>query len=150
MLISMIPNLIPLLVIGAIMGYFGINLKTSTAVIFTIAFGISYDDTIHLLGKFRIELAKGKSKSYALKTAYLERGKAMILSSLVLCCGFSLLIFSNFSGSFYMGVLISITLFIALISDLTLLPILVLMFYKTPKTKKPISPVSIPWYWLLT
>ena len=147
MLISMIPNLIPLLVIGAIMGYFGINLKTSTAVIFTIAFGISYDDTIHLLGKFRIELAKGKSKSYALKTAYLERGKAMILSSLVLCCGFSLLIFSNFSGSFYMGVLISITLFIALISDLTLLPILVLMFYKTPKTpkpKKPISPVSIP------
>lgn len=144
MLISMIPNLIPLLVIGAIMGYFGINLKTSTAVIFTIAFGISYDDTIHLLGKFRIELAKGKSKSYALKTAYLERGKAMILSSLVLCCGFSLLIFSNFSGSFYMGVLISITLFIALISDLTLLPILVLMFYKTPKTNKPISLVSIP------
>ena len=144
MLISMIPNLIPLLVIGAIMGYFGINLKTSTAVIFTIAFGISYDDTIHLLGKFRIELAKGKSKSYALKTAYLERGKAMILSSLVLCCGFSLLIFSNFSGSFYMGVLISITLFIALISDLTLLPILVLMFYKTPKTKKPISLGSIP------
>ena len=144
MLISMIPNLIPLLVIGAIMGYFGINLKTSTAVIFTIAFGISYDDTIHLLGKFRIELEKGKSKSYALKTAYLERGKAMILSSLVLCCGFSLLIFSNFSGSFYMGVLISITLFIALISDLTLLPILVLMFYKTPKTKKPISLGSIP------
>ena len=68
----------------------------------------------------------------------------MILSSLVLCCGFSLLIFSNFSGSFYMGVLISITLFIALISDLTLLPILVLMFYKYPKTKKSISLGSIP------
>ncbi|MEY3591503.1 MAG: hypothetical protein RLZZ38_460 [Bacteroidota bacterium] len=134
MLISMIPNLIPLLAVAAIMGFAGIELKTSTAVIFTIAFGISYDDTIHLLAKFKIELAKGSSKSYALKRAYLERGKAMILSSLILCCGFSMLIFSTFMGSFYMGILISITLFVALISDLTLLPVLVLLFFRAPKT----------------
>lgn len=134
MLISMIPNLIPLLAVAAIMGFAGIELKTSTAVIFTIAFGISYDDTIHLLAKFKIELAKGSTKSYALKRAYLERGKAMILSSLILCCGFSMLIFSTFMGSFYMGILISITLFVALISDLTLLPVLVLLFFRAPKT----------------
>ncbi|MEN9743370.1 MAG: hypothetical protein RLZZ65_1175 [Bacteroidota bacterium] len=133
MLISMIPNLIPLLFIAALMGISGIELKTSTAVIFTIAFGIAYDDTIHLLAKFKIELAKGNSKNYALKRAYLERGKAMVLSSLILCCGFSMLVFSNFMGSFYMGVLISITLFIALISDLTLLPVLVLLFYSAQK-----------------
>lgn len=133
MLISMIPNLIPLLVVGGLMGVLGIELKTSTAVIFTIAFGIAYDDTIHLLGKFRIEMAKGLSHRMALKNAYLARGKAMILSSLILCCGFSLLVFSTFMGSFYMGVLISITLFIALISDLLLLPVLVLLFFKTQK-----------------
>ncbi|MFM8595476.1 MAG: efflux RND transporter permease subunit, partial [Flavobacteriales bacterium] len=134
MLISMIPNLIPLLAVAAIMGFAGIELKTSTAVIFTIAFGISYDDTIHLLAKFKIELAKGSSPFYALKRAYLERGKAMILSSLILCCGFSMLIFSTFMGSYYMGILISITLFVALISDLTLLPVLVLLFFKDSKT----------------
>lgn len=137
MLISMIPNLIPLLFIAALMGISGIELKTSTAVIFTIAFGIAYDDTIHLLAKFKIELAKGSSKNYALKRAYLERGKAMVLSSLILCCGFSMLVFSNFMGSFYMGVLISITLFIALISDLTLLPVLVLLFYRRQKPLLP-------------
>lgn len=133
MLISMIPNLIPLLVIAALMGFGGIELKTSTAVIFTIAFGIAYDDTIHLLAKFKIELAKGRSTAYALKRAYMERGKAMILSSLILCCGFSMLVFSTFMGSFYMGILISITLFVALISDLTLLPVLVLLFYRAQK-----------------
>jgi predicted RND superfamily exporter protein len=135
MLISMIPNLIPLLVVGGLMGALGIELKTSTAVIFTIAFGIAYDDTIHLLGKFRIEMSKGLSHRMALKNAYLARGKAMILSSLILCCGFSLLVFSTFMGSFYMGVLISITLFIALVSDLLLLPVLVLLYFRAPKTK---------------
>jgi predicted RND superfamily exporter protein len=133
MLISMIPNLIPLLVVGGFMGLLGIELKTSTAVIFTIAFGIAYDDTIHLLGKFRIEIAKGLTHRMALKNAYLARGKAMILSSLILCCGFSLLVFSTFMGSFYMGILISITLFVALISDLLLLPVLVLLFFKAQK-----------------
>lgn len=135
MLISMIPNLIPLLVVGGLMGALGIELKTSTAVIFTIAFGIAYDDTIHLLGKFRIEMSKGLSHRMALKNAYLARGKAMILSSLILCCGFSLLVFSTFMGSFYMGVLISITLFIALVSDLLLLPVLVLLYFRAPKIK---------------
>lgn len=134
MLISMIPNLIPLLAVGGLMGALGIELKTSTAVIFTIAFGIAYDDTIHLLGKFKIELTKGIGHRMALKNAYLARGKAMILSSLILCCGFSLLIFSNFMGSFYMGVLISITLFIALLSDLLLLPVLILLYFKEQET----------------
>jgi len=135
MVISIIPNLIPLLMIGAIMGYFGIQLKTSTAIIFTIAFGIAYDDTIHFLGKYKSELALGKSSVYALKTSYLTKGKAMVLSTLILCCGFLMLLSSSFMGSFYMGLLLSISLFISLIADLTLLPILVYLFY-TPKRRK--------------
>lgn len=133
MLISLIPNLIPLLAIGAVMGYFGIELKTSTAIIFTIAFGIAVDDTIHLLGKFKFELMNGKIKIRALKNAYITTGKAMVLTTLILCSGFLLLVFSSFMGTFFMGLMMSITLFIALIADLTLLPILIFLFYKPKK-----------------
>lgn len=133
MWISLIPNLIPLIVIGAIMGYTGINLKTSTSIIFTIAFGIAVDDTIHLLGKFKFELMSGKTKIQALKNAYITTGKAMILTTLILCSGFLLLVFSSFMGTFYMGLLLCITLFVALIADLTLLPILIFLFYKPKK-----------------
>jgi predicted RND superfamily exporter protein len=135
MIISIIPNIFPLIIIGGIMGFFGIELKTSTAIIFTIAFGIAVDDTIHLLGKFKFELMKGSSKMVALKRAYLTTGKAMILTTLILCSGFLLLVFSTFMGTFNMGVLLSITLFVALIADLTLLPILIILFYH-PKRKK--------------
>lgn len=134
LIISLIPNLIPLLIVAGIMGYFGITLKTSTAIIFTIAFGIAVDDTIHFLGKFKHELAKGHSKLYALKRSYLVTGKAMILTTLILCSGFLLLMFSTFMGTFYMGLLLSLTLFFALILDLTLLPVLLLLFYK-PRRK---------------
>lgn len=129
-LISLIPNLIPLIFIAGVMGFTGIELKSSTAIIFTIAFGIAVDDTIHLLGKFRFELSKGKSKLYALKRAYLTTGKAMILTTLILCAGFLLLVFSDFLGTFYMGVLLCITLFVALIADITLLPALLLMLFR--------------------
>ena len=132
-LISIVPNLIPLLIIGGLMGFFGIELKTSTAIIFTIAFGIAVDDTIHLLGKFKIELLKGRSKIYAIKRAYITTGKAMILTSLILCSGFLLLLFSTFSGTVNLGGLLSATLFIAVILDLTLLPVLLLLFYKEKK-----------------
>ena len=133
-IISIIPNIIPLIIVAGIMGYFGITLKTSTAIIFTIAFGIAVDDTIHLLGKFKHELLKGNSKMYALKRSYLTTGKAMVLTTLILCSGFLLLMLSTFLGTFYMGLLLSLTLFFALILDLTLLPVLIILFYH-PKIK---------------
>jgi predicted RND superfamily exporter protein len=135
MIISIIPNVIPLMVIGGLMGFTGLEIKTSTAIIFTIAFGIAVDDTIHLLGKFKFELMKGKSKMEALETAFLVTGKAMILTTLILCSGFMLLLLSSFNGTFNLGFLLSITLFVALILDLTLLPVLIMYFYKEPKKK---------------
>ncbi len=132
--ISIVANVIPLIFIAGIMGFFGIDLKTSTSIIFTIAFGIAVDDTIHFLGKFKHELLKGRGKIYALKRSYMTTGKAMILTTLILCSGFLLLVFSGFMGTFYMGVLLCITLFVALIADITLLPVLLLLFY-TPRTK---------------
>ncbi len=138
-LISIIPNILPLVIIAGIMGFAGIDLKVSTSIIFVIAFGIAVDDTIHFLGKFKLELNKGRSKIYALKRAYLTTGKAMILTTLILCAGFLLLILSSFLGTFYMGLLLCITLFAALIFDLTLLPVLILLFYK-PKKKEIVIP----------
>ena len=136
MIISLVPNVFPLIVMGGIMGFLGIELKTSTAIIFTIGFGIAVDDTIHFLGKFKYELLKGKGKLYALKRTYLTTGKAMILTTLILCAGFVLLVMSSFMGTFYLGFLLSITLFVALIADLTLLPVLLLLFYKPRKSKQ--------------
>ncbi len=136
LMISVITNVLPLLVIAGYMGFTGVELKTSTSIIFTIAFGIAVDDTIHFLGKFKYELMKGKGKIYALKRSYLTTGKAMILTTLILSSGFLLLVFSSFLGTFYMGLLLCITFLVALVADLTLLPVLLLLFYK----EKPKSP----------
>ncbi len=128
-LITLIPNVIPLLMVAAIMGFFGISLKLSTSIVFTIAFGIAVDDTLHFISKFKIELNKGKSQLYALKRTYLSTGKAIIVTSAVLSGGFLILLLSSFGGTFYTGLLISLTLAFALIIDLTLLPALILIFF---------------------
>jgi predicted RND superfamily exporter protein len=133
MLISLVPNIFPLLVIGGAMGFLGVDLKISTAIIFTIAFGIAVDDTIHLLGKFKYELMKGKGVVYALRRSYFTTGKAMILTTLILCSGFLMLMFSSFLGTFYLGVMLCLALLVALIADLTVLPVLILLFFKNPK-----------------
>jgi predicted RND superfamily exporter protein len=126
--IALIPNVVPLAFVGGVMGIAGIDIKVSTAIIFTIAFGIAVDDTIHLLGKLRIELIKGKSLPYAMKRAFLSTGKAMVVTTIMLLSGFISLLFSDFASVYYMGLLVSITLFMALVADLLLLPVLVLRF----------------------
>ncbi len=131
--IALLPNVLPLVLIAGIMGLMGQDLKVTTSIIFTIAFGIAVDDTIHLLSKFKLELNKGRSVMYALKRSYLSTGRALILTTLILCSGFLTLMFSEFTGTFVIGLLISITLFIALITDLTLLPALLILFYRRKK-----------------
>jgi predicted RND superfamily exporter protein len=134
-IISIIPNLIPLVFIAGVMGFFGIDLKITTAIVFTISFGIAVDDTIHFLTKYKLELNKGKSNLYALKRTYLDTGKAIVLTSAILCSGFLLLLFSDFLGTFYLGLMISITLLFAVLGDLFFLPILLIYFYKPKRTK---------------
>lgn len=129
-LICLIPNIFPLLLIGAIMGYSGIDLKVSTSIIFTIAFGIAVDDTIHFMTKLRLQLSKGHSMLYALKRTFISTGKAIIITSIILCGGFLTLILSDFLGTFYIGLLISLTLLFAVLADLLLLPALLIVFFK--------------------
>jgi predicted RND superfamily exporter protein len=134
--ISMIPNLVPLLFTGGIMGFFGIPLKPSTLLVFSIAFGISVDDTIHFLAKYRQEL---KNKEWDLRECVIiairESGLGMFYTSIILFCGFSVFMFSQFGGTQALGLLISITLLIAMITNLILLPSLLLTLDKFITTK---------------
>jgi uncharacterized protein len=128
--IALIPNIFPLIMTAGVMGFFGIDLKPSTIIIFTISFGIAVDDTIHFITKFRAEINKNRSFLNSLKNTYLASGKAIIITSIILCAGFSSLIFSTFQSTYYIGLLISMTLGFALLADLILLPTLLHLFYR--------------------
>ena len=128
-LISIIPNLVPLCITAGIMGYFGIPLKPSTALIFSIAFGISVDDSIHFLAKYRMELFNNKFfVARALSVSLRETGASMIYTSIVLFCGFIIFAFSEFGGTVALGILTSTTLLFAMFTNLILLPSLLLIF----------------------
>ena len=142
-IVCLIPNLFPLIMIGGFMGFTGIDLKVSTSIIFTIAFGIAVDDTIHFMTKLRLQLAKGRTLLYALKRTFISTGKAIIVTSIILCGGFCTLIASDFLGTFYIGLLISMTLLFAVVADLFLLPVLLLLFFKNDQIIVPnLGPVE--------
>lgn len=124
--IFLIPNLSPLLFVGMIMSLLGIELKAATSLVFSIAFGIATDDTIHFISRLKLELDKGKSLLYALKRTFYETGKPIVLTSFILMGGFITLMLSDFTSIFYFGSLICLVVVIALISDLLLLPLLIL------------------------
>ena len=130
-IISIIPNLIPLLLTASIMGYFGVALKPSTILVFSIAFGISVDDTIHFLAKYRQELLLNNwNINKSVFSAIRETGISMFYTSVVLFFGFFIFVVSDFGGTIAMGLLVSITLMLAMLSNLILLPALLLSLEK--------------------
>lgn len=133
-LVSLFPNLIPLIFTSALMGYFGIAIKPSTILVFSIAFGISIDDTIHFLAKYRQEL-KTKSISDSVEISIKETGVSMIYTSIILFFGFSMFTASEFGGTQALGVLVSLTLFVAMLTNLILLPSLLLSLEQNVITK---------------
>lgn len=135
-IISIIPNVIPLLVTAGIMGYFGIPLKPSTALIFSIVFGISVDDSIHFLAKYRQELFANKfNVSKAISKSIRETGSSMIYTSIILFFGFIIFVLSEFGGTIALGKLTSITLFFAMITNVVVLPALILQFDSGKRSK---------------
>lgn len=126
-IISLIPNFIPLIVTAGIMGFFHIAIKPSTILVFSIAFGISVDDTIHFLAKYRQEL---KVRRWDLRgsviNALRETGLSMFYTSIVLFFGFSMFTLSQFGGTQALGLLVSLTLLVAMVTNLAVLPSLLL------------------------
>ncbi len=135
-IISLIPNLIALMITAGIMGYLGIDLKPSTALIFSITFGISVDNSIRFLAKYRQEqLANGFFVPVSVSESILETGKSIIYTSIVLFAGFILFSFSSFGGTIALGLLTSTTLVISMFTNLILLPALIMTFDKPKKRK---------------
>jgi len=142
--ISLIPNLLPLVITAGLMGYVGVPIKPSTILVFSIAFGISVDDTIHFLAKYRQELAthqwRIKKSVYA---ALRETGVSMFYTSIVLFFGFSVFAISSFGGTVALGTLVSATLLFAMLSNLILLPSLLLSLERNIANKKVLKEPQI-------
>jgi len=130
-IISLVPNLLALMITAGLMGYFGIHLKASTALIFSITFGISVDNSIRFLAKYRQEqLANKFFVPLSVSESILETGKSIIYTSIVLFAGFIIFAFSSFGGTIALGVLTSTTLIISMFTNLILLPALIMTFDK--------------------
>lgn len=143
-LVSLIPNLLPLIITAGLMGFLGVPIKPSTILVFSIAFGISVDDTIHFLAKYRQELIannwKIKKSVYA---ALRETGFSMIYTSIVLFFGFSVFTISSFGGTVALGALVSITLLFAMLANLLLLPSLLLSLERSIANKETLREPSL-------
>ncbi|WP_353776890.1 efflux RND transporter permease subunit [Winogradskyella sp. 3972H.M.0a.05] len=142
--VSLIPNLLPLLVTAGLMGYLGVPIKPSTILVFSIAFGISVDDTIHFLAKYRQELQANHWKiRKSVYAALRETGVSMFYTSIVLFFGFSVFTISSFGGTVALGALVSATLLFAMLSNLLLLPSLLLSLERSIANKEVLRKPAI-------
>ena len=125
LIIALVPNIFPLLLAGALIGYLGIELEAGVSIVFAVIFGIAVDDSIHFLSKYKLALNKGLDREAAIQLTFLETGKAIVLTSIILFFGFLVMLFSIHPPSVVVGLLISLTLLSALVSDLLLIPVLI-------------------------
>ena len=143
-IISLVPNMLPLLITAGLMGYLGVPIKPSTILVFSIAFGISVDDTIHFLAKYRQELIAHKwNVRKSVYGALRETGVSMFYTSIVLFFGFLVFTVSSFGGTKALGGLVSVTLLFAMVSNLLLLPSLLLSLESKIANKKTIKKPAI-------
>ncbi|WP_282159584.1 efflux RND transporter permease subunit [Ulvibacterium marinum] len=142
--ISLIPNLLPLVITAGVMGFVGVPIKPSTILVFSIAFGISVDDTIHFLAKYRQELTANKWRiQKSVYAALRETGVSMFYTSIVLFFGFSVFVISNFGGTVALGALVSATLLFAMLANLILLPSLLLSLERSIANKEVLKKPQI-------
>ena len=124
LLVALVPNFIPVLFAAGLLGILGIQLEAGVSIVFAVVFGIAVDDTIHFLSKYKLARDKKKSIEESIKITFEETGKAITFTTIILFFGFLVMLFSNHPPSVTVGMLISVTLFAALICDLFLLPVL--------------------------
>jgi predicted RND superfamily exporter protein len=135
MLISMTVNIVPLALTAGVMGFLSIPIKPSTALIYELAFGIAIDNSIHILAAYRFERLKAQAKETALALSLRTTGLSIIYTSIVLFAGFTIFAPSAFGSTSALGILTSVTLLVALFTNLFLLPALVLDYDKDSQKK---------------
>jgi len=135
---SHIPTLVPLVITAGIMGFFGIMFKPTTILIFSVAFGIASDGTIYILTEYRNQLRKAGNgdRSKCVSNTVREVALSMVYIAVVLFCGFFIFVASSFGGTKALGILISITLMISAISNLLVLPAILLSLEKRLNTRQ--------------
>jgi predicted RND superfamily exporter protein len=121
--IAMIPNIVPIVVSLGIMGYAGISLDSMTCMVASIAIGLAVDDSIHFVSRIRRRLTAGLPMRESLAEATVDVGRALVYTSITLCCGFGVMMIATFIGIFYFGLLCTVTVAAALVADLLLLPV---------------------------
>ena len=144
-LLALIPNLFPLLVLLGVMKVFGFDLKPSTILVFSIAFGIAVDDTIHFLGRFRAAVRQGVQLEVALAESLRETGRAILMTSLVVSAGFALLMASRFEVLFLVGFMTMVSALSAVAADLFVFPSIVAAAWgREPYSTAPLPVTSGP------
>jgi len=129
----MVPNLFPIVVTMGIMGWTGIRLDTATIMITSVAIGIAVDDTIHFLARFKMELLRnGGDYDLAIRETVRSVGRAIVFTSIILFWGFISLTLGHFKPTVYFGFLTSLTMIVALVGDIFLLPVLLKTFRPIP------------------
>ena len=136
-LIAVIPSLVPLAITAGLMGFFDIRLKPSTTLIFSIAFGLSSDGTIYFLTKYKEEIRKkGLGVVDAISQTIRYTGISMFYTAIILFAGFAIFTASTFQGTVALGILVSITLLMGMLSNLVLLPAFLMWLYSDKKINK--------------
>ncbi len=120
-IVTILPNLIPIGILAGLMGWMGIDLNISTAIIFTVAYGIAVDDSIHFIARFYLERQKNDI-NMSIKNAFTQTGKSILVTSVIIVSGFSVFLISGFSAAYYLGLFIILASVIALLFDLLVLP----------------------------
>ena len=130
MFLALVLNIIPIIIGAGIMGFADLELRSGTSIIFTIAFVIALDNTIHLLSKFLWERKQGHCVEKALSLSIQECGKAILATSFILIGAFLILMLSGFKEIFTLGFLTGVIILVTLAVDLILAPVLILKLFK--------------------
>lgn len=138
---ALLPNSLPLLFTAGMMGWLGISIKPSTVLIFSIVLGIAVDDCIHYLARYYQEVKRhNRSTLEHLRVCTLETGGSMIYTSIILFCGFVVFAFSDFGGTQALGIMSAVTLLLAMVANLVLLPTLILWMDRWKRPSSPPNP----------
>lgn len=130
LLIALIPNLLPVIFAAALLGFLGIELEAGVSIVFAVVFGIAVDDTIHFLSKYKLARNDGYGVEESIEITFMETGKAITFTTIILFFGFLVMFFSNHPPSVTVGLLISVTLVGAWICDLFLMPVIMRKYLK--------------------
>lgn len=130
LILAFIPNFLPVLFAGALLGFFDVELEAGISIVFAVIFGIAVDDTIHFLSKYKLCRMQNLSIEESIHMTFKETGKAILFTTIILFCGFLVMLFSSSPPTQTVGALISVTLVAALLSDILLLPVLMRMWLK--------------------